>query len=181
MWQFSSVKTIVTRVDQDVLLALQKTRSRPLNTFFILLTRTGTGKAWFVYALIFNLLHWQGIQFVSNQISFMNALLAPLLAWILSTILKRIFARKRPSDSITGFKQIILPPNCGSFPSGHTASSFAFFIALMLIGHPLTVVIGIWAILVSFSRLYLGVHYVSDIVGGIILGTISAYTLTNFI
>lgn len=181
LWQFPSVKTLVIQMDHDVLLALQKTRSRPLNTFFILLTRSGTGKAWFVYALIFNLLHRIDIQFVANQISFMNALLAPLLAWIFSTVLKRVFDRERPSHAIEGFKQIIPPPTCGSFPSGHTASSFAFFIALVFVGHPLALLVGIWAILVSFSRLYLGVHYTSDIVGGIFLGFISASVLTKFI
>ena len=63
-----------------------------------------------------------------------------------------------------------------SFPSGHTAASFTTAMALYLAGEnkmwkPALVL----AVLIAFSRLYLYVHYPTDILGGIITGCIAAY------
>lgn len=63
-----------------------------------------------------------------------------------------------------------------SFPSGHTAASFTAAMALYLAGEnkmwkPALVL----AVLIAFSRLYLYVHYPTDILGGIITGCIAAY------
>lgn len=65
----------------------------------------------------------------------------------------------------------------GSFPSGHTAEAFANATSLTLITHKWYVAVPAyaWAGLVGYSRLYLGVHYPADILGGAILGTGSAW------
>ncbi len=162
-------------LDHKVLLTLQQIRRPWLNQIFIALTATGTGKAWFIFTLIMNILHQAGIRFLESQNSFMNALFAPLLAWILSKMLKRLFSRERPSMAIIGFDKIINPPTCGSFPSGHAAASIAFSFALILIAHPFAAIVTVWAVLISFSRLYLGVHFLSDVIGGVFLGIGSAY------
>jgi undecaprenyl-diphosphatase len=115
-----------------------------------------------------------GVRYLPDQAGFLGALLSPLLAWSLSLVLKRVIARKRPSADIDGYEPVLHVPSQHSFPSSHAASSFSFFVALLFIGHPLAIVVGIWAILVSFSRLYLGVHFVTDVLGGALLGAVCA-------
>lgn len=101
-----------------------------------------------------------------------------LAAIILTTILgegivKHIVKRKRPFIKNDLVKLLIAEPGTFSFPSGHTASSFAVATVFVKTDMKLTSLIVILAILISFSRLYLRVHYLSDVIGGIILGVIS--------
>ena len=65
---------------------------------------------------------------------------------------------------------LIAPPSDYSFPSGHTASSFACASAIKDAGLRYSVPAFILASMIAFSRIYLLVHYPSDILGGIILG-----------
>lgn len=160
--------------DQQILLSFQQLRRRPMDHFFLIVTYTGTGYAWLTFAIVLNILHSQDINFVENQTGFMRALFSPLLAWASGSVLKKLVSRERPSIVIDGYKKLIKPPACSSFPSVHTAASVSFFVALTYLAHPLTALIGAWAIVISLSRLYLGVHYLSDILGGIVLGILSA-------
>lgn len=160
-------------LDQKSVLYVQEKRTKFLDSFFTLLTHTGTGRAWFLSVIIFNLLDFQGIQFIENQKTFLRSMISALLAWFLSIFLKKYFARRRPFKVFAEFRPLISEPQCGSFPSGHAATSFAFFFSLLLSQHPLVLWVGAWAVLVSFSRLYLGVHYLSDLIGGAALGFLS--------
>lgn len=91
-------------------------------------------------------------------------------------ILKNVFARVRPCDVNTAVQLLIPRPDDYSFPSGHTAASFAAVTALFFAGEK-----KIWkpalvlAVLIAFSRLYLYVHYPTDILGGIVVGAVCGY------
>lgn len=91
-------------------------------------------------------------------------------------ILKHLFARIRPCDINTSVQLLIARPTDFSFPSGHTAASFAATVALYLAGErKLWKPAFVLAALIAFSRLYLYVHYPTDILGGIVVGAVSAY------
>lgn len=89
-------------------------------------------------------------------------------------ILKNLFGRIRPCDVNTSVRLLVARPDDFSFPSGHTAASFAAVTALVLAGER-----KLWkpalllAVFIAFSRLYLYVHYPTDILGGVFVGIIS--------
>lgn len=85
--------------------------------------------------------------------------------------LKPLVARIRPYDIREGIQLLIEKPSDFSFPSGHTAASFCVAAALFFEGNKkLWIPAFCLAVLISFSRLYLYVHYPTDVLGGIIFG-----------
>lgn len=91
-------------------------------------------------------------------------------------ILKNVFCRIRPCDINTAVQLLIPRPQDFSFPSGHTASAFAAVSGLYLAGEktmwkPALIL----ACLIAFSRMYLYVHYPTDIIGGIVTGIAAGY------
>lgn len=86
-------------------------------------------------------------------------------------ILKNLFGRMRPFDANPGVQLLIPRPADFSFPSGHTAASFAAVTALYLSGAKrLWKLALLLAVLIAFSRLYLYVHYPTDVLGGAVVG-----------
>lgn len=106
--------------------------------------------------------------------------LAVALALVLEAIccnllLKPMVSRVRPCDVNTAVQLLIARPVDFSFPSGHTGASFAataaLFFARSLWWRPAVVI----AFLIGYSRLYLYVHYPSDVLGGLILGVATGW------
>jgi undecaprenyl-diphosphatase len=94
-----------------------------------------------------------------------------------TVILKNVFKRERPYLAHPGLITGKSPSTDYSFPSGHASIAFATATSIS-ISYPKWYVIApsyAFAGLVSYSRLYLGVHYPSDILGGAILGSASAW------
>lgn len=129
-----------------------------------------SGFIWIVLAII--LLIKQNTRKIGIVV--LGALILDLI--LCNGILKTLFARVRPCDINTSIKLLIDRLNDYSFPSGHTASSFATVTALYLcrikrVGK----VALILTILIAFSRMYLYVRYPTDILGGIVVGLICGY------
>jgi undecaprenyl-diphosphatase len=85
-------------------------------------------------------------------------------------ILKPLVARERPFTRLTGYPELIRAPLSYSFPSGHTMSSFTAAVILFARERKSGSIFLILAALIGFSRLYLFVHYPTDVLGGIVLG-----------
>ena len=85
-------------------------------------------------------------------------------------ILKPMFARPRPCDVDTAITILVKRPHGHSFPSGHTASAFAAAFALWLQNRKLGVPALVLAAFIAFTRLYLYVHFPTDVLGGAVLG-----------
>lgn len=100
------------------------------------------------------------------------ALLADLV--LCNLILKNLVARVRPYDVNTAIAILIKKPLDFSFPSGHTAASFAAMTALFLAKMKKAWIAAlILAVLIAFSRLYFYVHYPTDVLGGAVVGILS--------
>lgn len=95
-----------------------------------------------------------------------------LLAMLLlgNLILKPLVGRIRPFTINAAITLLIEAPTDFSFPSGHTFASFACSVALFLENKKLGIPALLLAVLIAFSRLYLYVHYPTDVLGGLLLG-----------
>ena len=86
-------------------------------------------------------------------------------------IIKHIVKRVRPCHTLDDDEQLIDRPRFYSFPSGHTTASFAMVgVALMRCKVITFMPILMLAMLIAFSRIYLRVHYLTDVIAGMILG-----------
>lgn len=91
-------------------------------------------------------------------------------------VLKNLFARVRPFDVNPAVQLLVAKPKDFSFPSGHTAASFASVTALFFAGEKRGAKAAlVIAVLIAFSRMYLYMHYPTDILGGALAGIASGY------
>ena len=97
--------------------------------------------------------------------------------WIVEYPIKETFRRRRPFIDVVRALVIGKKPGSWSFPSGHTASSFASAWVLSTVWPRRSPLFFALASAVGFSRIYLGAHYPSDVGAGALLGTILAEIL----
>lgn len=86
--------------------------------------------------------------------------------------LKPLIARTRPFELVEGIELLISAPSGFSFPSGHTMSSVVAASILTMIDKRFGYAAIPLAALIAFSRLYLYVHFLTDVLGGIFIGAI---------
>jgi undecaprenyl-diphosphatase len=104
-----------------------------------------------------------------------SVLIANASSHLLVQILKRLVARPRPADANGNPTALVELPDQFSFPSGHSAASFAVALPIAA-AHPFTApTVVTLAIIVAVSRVKLRVHYASDVAGGVALGMLGAW------
>ena len=101
------------------------------------------------------------------------AALANLASHLAVQALKRSVVRRRP-HVYADFDPLGAVPDAFSFPSGHTAAITAVVLPLVLAGHPLGLALLPSVPVVAASRVYLRVHYVTDVLAGFVLGLLAA-------
>jgi membrane-associated phospholipid phosphatase len=101
-----------------------------------------------------------------------------IIVLIISQGLKALIFRERPFVTHP-FIEKLSEAGSSSFPSGHTLEAFAVATALSILfsRKKITIPVYIWAMLVAYSRMALGVHYPSDVLAGIIIGTLIGWMI----
>lgn len=141
-----------------------------LDKFFSVTTHLGDGGIlWILLALVMII----SVKYRKKGLSLASALI--IEAVICNLLIKPLAARVRPYDINTAVQILIQKPKDYSFPSGHTGASFAAASALFFSKDRLWIPVALLAILIAYSRLYLYVHYPSDVLAGMILGIISGF------
>lgn len=98
-----------------------------------------------------------------------------ILSTVVAQILKKGVSRIRPFLIISNLNIKKIGIDKYSFPSGHTTAAFTLSVIVSLFYPPVTVLFIPLACLVGISRIYLGVHYPSDVFAGATLGTLSSF------
>ena len=158
-------------LDEQLLLFIQEElRNDILTPIMQLVTYLGDkGAGWIVVGLVLLALKSTRARGVAYAMAF------AMTALVNNVIIKPIVMRPRPYSTMETLVVLTEKLDSYSFPSGHASTSFACAMALtLLFGKK-----GAWsfipAILIAFSRPYLGMHYVSDVVCGAAFGSLCAW------
>ena len=112
---------------------------------------------------------------------FLSMLLAMAIAGVTGTVIKRTVPRARPSvKSELRWGGPRFSTKYHAFPSGHVVASTAFFGVLVFARRRVGLACLAIPILIGFSRMYLGAHYLSDVVSAAVLGILSAALVWRF-
>jgi undecaprenyl-diphosphatase len=112
---------------------------------------------------------------------FLLVLAADGVADLLAGLLKNATGEERPAFRYPEPRALLHVPNTGSFPSGHAATSFACATVLSVFAPRLAPGFLVLAAAIGFSRVYVGVHYPLDVVGGAVLGVAIAAALLHLV
>lgn len=162
---------VIQNADISILLYIQEhIRKEWMNGFWRAITFLGDG-GWFWILLAVVLL----IMKKTRKAGVAAAIALVIGALITNVCLKNMVARVRPYDTYSALIPIVKRPIDWSFPSGHTCASFASaFVYFRLLPKKYGIPALVLACMIAFSRLYLGVHYPTDVLAGFLIGLLAS-------
>ena len=162
----SAIGTLA-RWDRDASLACNRANQRLVGSFFAAVSRLGDG--WFWFALMAALPLVEGPTGARTSLAM---LATGVVATALYKLMKLVIHRPRPCDADPAVRLTVPPLDRFSFPSGHTLHAVSFTV-LACDAHPdLIWLLVPFATMVALSRLVLGLHYLSDVMVGAVLGAV---------
>lgn len=167
--------TYLQIIDRKMLnLLSKKIRCKVLDKIMPLITALGNG------AIVWAIISVYLIKNENYRIEGYMVIASIILVTIIGEgIIKHIIKRTRPFEHMKINKLLISRPITYSFPSGHTASSFAASGILIMMDNKLSIIAVVLASLIAFSRIYLNVHYPLDVITGIVLGLICSKVIVT--
>lgn len=166
MWFFREINMILD-FDSSILLFIQDNLRNPiLNPIMIFITHLGdAGIFWIALSLILCI-------FKKTRKAGIFGLAALIFSVLFNNVfLKNVVGRIRPYEIIAGLECLVKHATDPSFPSGHTGASMAAAtVYFKELPKKYSVPALILAILISLSRLYIGIHYPTDVIAGAITG-----------
>lgn len=157
----------ILNIDGNILLFIQEhIRNGFLDVIFPNLTHLGdAGIFWMILTVV--LLCFKK----TRRAGIYSAIALVVMLLFNNLFLKPLINRTRPYEVIQGLILIGKPATDPSFPSGHTCASFASCTAICKrVPKYISIPAFILAALIAFSRLYIGIHYPTDVLGGLIIG-----------
>lgn len=161
MWQS------LMEIDSNILLFVQENlRSEMLNHFVVQFTSLGNaGLIWIIIVLIFILNKYTRREGICCAISLLLCFI------VVNVFLKNAVARIRPYDAMEQIRCLVGVQPDYSFPSGHTAIAFAASIPIfILLSRTIGLTMTLLSILMGLSRIYVCVHYPTDVICGAVIG-----------
>ena len=143
-------------------------RTELLDTFFLIVTKIAGsyGQLWVVVGLAFLIpkkTRWTGIAVL---ISYVGVYIFGQM------ILKNLISRPRPCHVDQAFEMLVARPSSSSFPSTHSAWAFAAATAIFMKYKKAGIAAFVMAAIIAFSRMYMFLHYPTDVLCGIVFGII---------
>lgn len=163
--------------DHRVMRQMNRWRApRWFRVWMILSTRLGDGWLW--YGLGIMLLAWGGPQRYAAVAAAGSAAVTGVLIF---KALKHLSHRRRPCQFEPHCWSKVLPPDKFSFPSGHTMTAFSIALVLSYFYPGLEGTLFFFSLSIAVSRIVLGMHFLSDVLAGIILGVaLGCVSITTF-
>ncbi len=158
-------------MEAHILLELQENRQDWLTAVLKVISHIGDyGLIWICIALL--CLATAGYRFLGIRV--VTALAMVLL--LNNLVLKNLIDRQRPFEVISGLHMLVAEPAGASFPSGHTAGAFAAcWLLYKYLPQQYGLTLLVLGVLMGFSRMYVGVHYLSDVLAGAAVGCLCGW------
>jgi undecaprenyl-diphosphatase len=172
MWASQIIRFYIESRDHRLMRRVHRWRApRWVRLWMICSTRLGDGPLWYSLALV--LFAFGGPR---GDCALCSAGAAVGTGIVLFWIAKRFSGRKRPCALEKHCWAAILPPDQFSFPSGHSITAFAIAVSVGLYYPDVFGFLLLCALSIAASRIILGMHFLSDVLAGCLIGAILGYS-----
>lgn len=166
---------IIQNTDMSIVRLLYNYHQSLLNHIMIFFTNLGDNGIIWIFITLILILNKK-----TRKIGFLALISLIFNALIVNVVIKPLAHRPRPFSEMKDILLLVKAPKDFSFPSGHTSASFTMVYIIYKNLRKYFIPTLIIALLISFSRLYLSVHYPSDVIAGLILGLFSGFLAQKF-
>ena len=170
MTRTAAMIEFIAHQDHRLMNSVQRWRPpRWFRLWMVCATRGGDGWMWYAMGVVLLLVGGP-----SRFSAVLDSTVASATGIVIFLSLKKSIGRKRPSVNVANWGKL-LPPDQFSFPSGHSITAFAITTPLVLYYPSMAPGLMFCALSIAVSRVLLGMHFVSDVVAGCVIGATLGY------